>query len=72
LAKPEVPDCLGVRDTEDNDLKVGGGGLLPEDYEFEGNVEDRGAKFRAKMRHEHWAKMPKILKNKKYGYCGEH
>ena len=47
-------------------------GLLPEDYEFEGNVEDRGAKFRAKMRHEHWAKMPKILKNKKYGYCGEH
>ena len=47
-------------------------GLLPEDYEFEGNVEDRGAKFRAKMRHEHWAKMPKMLKNKKYGYCGEH
>lgn len=47
-------------------------GLLPEDYEFTGEFVDNSAKFKQTMRHEHWAKLPKILKNPKYGYCGEH
>lgn len=47
-------------------------GLLPEDYEFEGDFVDKTARFKQTMRHEHWSKLPKVLKNPKYGYCGEH
>lgn len=46
-------------------------GILPEEYEHEDRVYDRTSAFKNVARQEKWKKMPKIVKDKRYGYTGD-
>lgn len=46
-------------------------GLLPDDYVHEDQVYDKGAAFKNVARQEKWKKMPRIVKNPRFGYTGD-
>lgn len=46
-------------------------GVLPDNYEHQDRVYDRTTAFKNVARQEKWKKMPRMLKNPRYGYSGD-